>query len=363
MAAVIARAAAEGRRVRATGSGHSHSPLIPTDDVIVDVSGLSGVIDVDVDARRATVFGGSGIHALGRPLLEHGLALGNQGDIDRQTIAGACGTGTHGTGLSLRNLSASVAGGRVAMANGDLVDIDLNSEWFPVLQLNLGGLGVVTRLDLDLRPAYVLQETGWSAPYDDLRAEFDDRFANHRHFEFFWFPRTDVAAAKTMDEVDEPAHYPVGAEGQRRAWSHEVLPNHRPVLHTEMEFSVPYERGGECLDEIRQLLLTEFTDVEWPVEYRAIAADEVWMSTAYGQPMVSISVHEAIDKDDGPYFRACEAIFRRYEGKPHWGKAHFFDGDDMARAHERYADWWAVRESADPSGTFLNDHLESLRPA
>jgi len=167
---------------------------------------------------------------------------------------------------------------------------------------------------------------------------------------------------KTINETEDEPEYPLGAEGSRCAWSHEVLPNHRPVPHTEMEYSVPAEQGIACMGAIRDLLRSRFPDVAWPVEYRTLAADDVWLSTAYERDTVTISVHLGMGEDDGPYFRACEEIFLAHEGRPHWGKVHYLDGATLARIHPRWADWWRVRDAWDPNGTFLNAYLTSLRP-
>jgi L-gulonolactone oxidase len=130
-----------------------------------------------------------------------------------------------------------------------------------------------------------------------------------------------------------------------------------------MEFSVPLARGPECLAEIRELIRHEFPELRWPVEYRTVAADDVWLSTAYEREVATLSVHQGIDQDDEPLFRACEAVFRRHDGRPHWGKVHYFDAADLSAAHPRWRDWWARRDALDPAGTFLNPALESLRPA
>jgi L-gulonolactone oxidase len=129
-----------------------------------------------------------------------------------------------------------------------------------------------------------------------------------------------------------------------------------------MEFAVPIESSLECLDEIRLLLLTDFPDVVWPVEYRTVAADDVWLSQAYDRAVATISVHQGIDADDQQYFAACERVFRRYDGRPHWGKVHYFEAGDLRRAHPRWDDWWVRRDAVDPMGTFLNDRLAAWRP-
>jgi FAD/FMN-containing dehydrogenase len=362
--AVVRRAAAAGHPVRVAGAGHSHAPLVPSDGIIVDASGLAGVISGDREARRARVWAGTRIYALGRPLHDLGLALANQGDIDRQAIAGATATGTHGTGRTLRNLSAAVAGARIVLASGDIVECnaDHERELFEVARLNLGAVGVVTQLVLQLRDAYVLSERSWRESFEHIVPRIDALAGATRHFEFFWYPESDLAHAKAIAETAAAPVYPLAPEGERQAWSYEVLPNDRPHLHTEMEYSVPAARGPACLAEIRALIRRDFPTMRWPVEYRTLAADDVWLSTAYARDTVTISVHQGIDEDDAPYFRACEAIFRAYEGRPHWGKVSYLDGADFARLYPRWHDWWRVRDAYDPTGVFLNGHLRALRP-
>lgn len=360
----VASAAASGAALRVAGAGHSHAPLVPTDGIILDSSGLAGVIETDASVRRAWVWAGTPIHALGRALHDAGLALRNQGDIDRQAIAGAVSTGTHGTGRELENLSASVVGVALVLASGSLVECSATREpeLFEAARLGLGALGMVTRLELQLRDAYRLVERGWREPFDELFSRVDDLVAAHRHFEFFWYPDSDAAVAKTIDETDADPAYPLGEEGERCAWSYEVLPNHRPHKHTEMEYSVPAAQGPECLQAIRGLIRRDFPDLRWPVEYRTVAADDVWLSMAHGRATVTISVHQDIHEDDEPYFRACEEIFLAHDGRPHWGKVNYLDGVTLARAYPRWEDWWTVRDRVDPGQVFLNDYLRRIRP-
>lgn len=363
-AVAVVRAAREvGRCVRVAGAGHSHQPLVPTDGTLIDASGLAGVLEVDASAKRAWVGAGTFIHALGRPLHDAGLALVNQGDIDRQAIAGATATGTHGTGRSLRNLSAAVTGVRLVLADGRVAHCDASSEpeLWQAARLHLGAFGVVTRLQLQLRDAYRLEERGWTESFEAMLPRIEEHAAATRHFEFFWYPGDDSTVAKATSETEAPPRYPVGDEGTRCAWSHEVLSSHRPHLHTEMEYSVPEAVGPACLAELRALVQRDFPDLRWPIEYRSLATDDVWLSTAYDRPTVTISVHQGIDAEDEPLFRACERVFAGFEGRPHWGKVHFRSGTELAALHPRWQDWWRVRDAVDPEGLFLNEHLEGLR--
>ena len=363
-AAIVRQAGRAKQSVRIAGAGHSHAPLVVNNGVIVDASGLAGVISTDAAIQRAWVWSGTRIYALGRALHDHGLALKNQGDIDRQAIAGAVATGTHGTGQTLQNLSASVTGIRMITASGDIVECsaERNAELFQAARLGLGAFGIVTQLQLQLREAYRLKEHGWSEPFDVLLPRLDTLVAQSRHFEFFWYPHTDIAVAKSTDATTADPEYPLAEEGSRLAWSYEVLANHRPLLHTEMEYSVPASDGPACMRAIRELIRKDFTGLRWPVEYRTLAADDVWLSTAYERPTVTISVHQDVNENDEPYFRACEEVFNAFSGRPHWGKVHYLDGAALASRHPRWREWWQARDAIDPSGTFLNEYLRTVRP-
>ena len=362
--ALVAKAAQLGQKVRVAGSGHSHAPLVPGEGVIVDTTGLAGLVGSNHEARRARVWAGSKISALGRPLHDAGLGLQNQGDIDRQAIGGACATGTHGTGTRLQSLSAAVTGARIVLASGDIVECNAETEpqLWQAARLNLGALGIVTQLELQAREAYRLQEQGWTIGLEELLPQLPELTPATRHFEFFWYPQNDTAVVKTIEETSAQPVYPLGEEGGRTGWSYEVLPNHRPHLHTEMEYSVPAERGADCLSEIRRLVQTQFPAVRWPVEYRTVAADDVWLSGAYQRDTVTISVHQDIREDETEYFRACEEVFLGFDGRPHWGKVNYLDGDALAAMHPRWQDWWAVRDQLDAEGIFLNAYLQHIRP-
>lgn len=361
--ALVSSAAASGQRVRTVGAGHSHAPLVGNDEgIILDLQGLAGLVRADAASCRATVWAGSRIFALGNALNEQGLGFANQGDIDQQAIAGVTATGTHGTGQALKNFSAAVTGFRMVRADGELVTAAEGDELWQAARLHLGAFGVMTQFELQLLPRYRLKEKSRELPLDEVLGGIESGIEENRHYEFFWYPQADAARVKTINPTEEEPVYPLAEEGRRLAWSHEVLPNYRPVPHTEMEYSVPRSAGIPCLEEIARLLRTTFSDVQWPVEFRTVAADDVWLSTAYERDTVTLSVHLPLGEDDGPYYRACEEIFLAHEGRPHWGKVHYLSGEQLASAHPRWQDWWRVRDSVDPDGRFLNAYLESLRP-
>lgn len=363
-AALVAHCAARGETLRVAGAGHSHSPIVATDGAIVDPSGLAGVLDIDSQNKQAWISAGSSIFSLGAQLDRAGLALKNQGDIDRQLLGGAIATGTHGTGRNLQNLSASVVGLQLILASGEPVACraDLEPELFQAARLGIGSVGFVTRILMQLTESVVLQEQMLVEPFDATVKQIDALAETHERFEFFWYPATDEANIKLINPVRSEPVYPLAPEGSRQARSYEVLPNHRPHLHTEMEYSVPAEDGAACLMDIRALIQTSFPQVRWPVEYRTVAQDDIWLSMANGRPTVTISVHEDIRQDEVPYYRACEEIFLSYGGRPHWGKVNYLSREQFAQCYPHWEDWWRIRDHVDPRGLFLNDYVRGIRP-
>lgn len=362
LVAAVGLAAERGVPLRAVGASHSHSRVAVTDGVLVETDHWQGLVSVDSENRRATIRSGTRIFQLGPLLFEHGLALRNQGDIDKQSIAGATATGTHGTGPTLQNFSAAVVDVRLVGANGTLLDLSPADPLFAAARQGLGAFGLISEVTLGLRDAYRLHERLWSEAPDDVFARIDELIAATRHFEFFWVPEKDVCACKSLDETEAPPDPMEDNKLERIGWSHEIISSIRDDRHTEMEYSLPAEAGPACFGEIRRLIQSEFTDLEWPVEYRTLAPDDGWISTTAGQPTVTISVHQDIALDDRPLFQACEQVFLDFGGRPHWGKVHYRSGDDLAALYPRWTQWWDLRDVVDPEGVFLTPYLESLRP-
>lgn len=206
VARVVRDAAAAGARVRVVGAGHSGTPLCATDGVLLSLDALAGIESHDANARTATIHAGTRLHALGDPLLDVGLGMENLGDIDRQALAGALGTGTHGTGRTLGNLSSQVEAVRFVDARGERVSVSRESdaETLRGLRVSLGALGVLTAVTLRLVPAYRLHEKITRAPIEACLEGLDAHVAGNRHFEFFWMPHNDVAEIKTLNPTDAP---------------------------------------------------------------------------------------------------------------------------------------------------------------
>lgn len=340
----------------------------------VDLAAMSGIVAVDAANQRATILGGTRLCALGAPLAASGLALHNQGDVDTQAIAGALATATHGTGPACRNLSSAVVTSRLVLASGDVVDCSetTNGDLFQASRVSLGALGVLSSVEMALSPAYRLAERTWLEPTTAVLARLDELIAATRHFEFFWLPDQDRCFCKSLQPTDLPASPPeskpervLGADGlwgqERIGPSWQIFPSVREDRFNEMEFFLPAERGPAAFLAVRELMMREYPDVTWPIEYRTLAADDAWLSPASGRDSVTISVHQGAALPYETFFRATQDIFVSFGGRPHWGKIHWLGPSYLGNQFSHWDRFWSTQHTVDPKGRLLNNHLRALR--
>jgi FAD/FMN-containing dehydrogenase len=364
-----------GKPLRFTGAGHSFSPICSSNGIVATLEGLSGVIDADRKTGEAWVWAGTRIADLGTALKVFDLGMANQGDIDRQTIAGAISTSTHGTGINFGTLSTQVAALRVVNASGDTQEISPagDPDLFRAAAVSFGLFGVITQVRLKAVPAYRLHEKTWAAPFEECRATTPELIEKNEHFEFFWVPKHDACAMKCLNATSEPVSRPVALteesppgtmerylHPERVDWSHRIYPSARTLLFNEMEFAVPFERGWQCLEEIRELMQTRHKQVTWVVEYRTVAADDLFLSPATGRKIVAISIHEAADVSYEQFFRDAQAVFLNHGGRPHWGKIHYLGTAQLRGLYPKWDRFWSLRREHDPKGVFLNDYLAGI---
>ena len=409
VAAVLADARERGLAVKAVGAGHSFTPVAATDGVQVRLDRLSGIVAVtptgaDGSPGTVTVRAGTTVGALANALLGRGLALPNLGDIDHQSIAGALGTGTHGTGLRLPGLAAGVRGLRLVLPDASVVDVSRDEDpgLFEAARISLGALGIVTQVTLEVVPAFLLRAVETPEPLDPLLAVIDDEIEAHDHLEFYWFPHTDRALVKRNDRVPPGTpRRPVPAWRARldddllsnrlfeltnrlaaarpgltprinavasRALSgreyvdhaHRVFVSERDVRFAESEWAFPREALVDVVTELRRWVDRSGERLPFPVEVRVAAADDVWLSTAYGRESCYVAVHQFHRLDRRRYFRAVEEIALAHDGRPHWGKLHTRDAAFFAQTYPRFGDWLAVRDRVDPDRLMANAHTRQV---
>lgn len=392
--------------VRVAGSGHSFTPICESSGTLFSLEKMSGLISCDREFQTARVFAGSTIRDLGPLLHDQGLGLINQGDIDRQAIAGAVGTGTHGTGKDLKSISAAVVGFRLVTPSGEVINCSAteNADVFGAGRVSMGSLGVMSEIELQCSPAYALEERGGRLPVADLFDTLDALRDGNRHFEFFWFPFADDVLVKTLnlsdvqpkprrrapDGQDGPAdigfrklceisrfapflrgrfqrqmteqggsRYAGDAPGRSR-WSHDAFPSDRNVRFNEMEYAVPAEHGPDCVREVAQHMRSSGVNFLFPIEYRYVAADDAWLSPFFERDSVTISIHQYHKQPYAKLFAGVEQIFQKYGGRPHWGKLHTLAADDLKALYPKWNDFCDVRHKLDPGGKMLNSFLRKI---
>jgi L-gulonolactone oxidase len=401
LAALLADAARAGRPVRMVGAGHSFSPLVASDGVIVSLDRLQGILSVDEATRVARVHAGTRLYALGGALAQRGLAMENLGDINVQSIAGATSTGTHGTGLQFGNLATQIAALKFVTADGRELSAspDENPELFAGGRIALGSLGVLTEVSLRLVPAFRLRLERGRMDLEDCLAQADALVAANRQFEFYWLPHTETVLTKKWNVTDAPvdesglgrwvsdvlleniafgalcklgkavpslcpplsrfcASLVSASEQVDASWS--MLSTVRQVRFNEMEWSLPAERGADALREIKALIARRDFPLMFPLEYRWVRGDDLWLSPNHGRDSVHISVHQYVGMPHEAYFDAVQAICLNHGGRPHWGKVHSLKAAQLARLYPRWDDFLALREKMDPAGLFLTPYLRGL---
>lgn len=400
----VEAAAASGLRIKPVGAGHSFTGIAVAPDVQLDLTDLTGVIDADVATGRVTLAAGTRLHELPALLAPYGLAMPNLGDVDRQSIAGATSTGTHGTGLGFGGLATQIVAAKLVTGIGELLTVSETEhpELLPAVRLGLGALGVLVEVTLQLVPRFVLHAVERPEPFGLVLDEWMDRVRERDHFEFYWFPHTDTALTKTNTRLPGDApRQPLGrvsrwiddellANGAYRAMclhghlqpgvtptlarlidkfsgnrdftddSPAVFTSHRAVRFREMEYAIPLEAIPDAVREVRALIERKGWRISFPIEVRAAASDDNWLSTAYGRETGYIAVHRYFREDPTEYFGAVEAIMRGYGGRPHWGKLHTQTAETLRRVYPRFDDFVRVRDELDPERRFANPYLDRV---
>jgi FAD/FMN-containing dehydrogenase len=363
--ACILEAAERGDCVRAAGSGHSSSPLVRTQDVVILLEKFRGLIEHDAQRCQAVVGAGTPLRELGALLHAVGLGMENLGDVDTQTIAGVVSTGTHGSGRTLQNISAKLVGARLITGAGEMLEWSVEDapERVQALRVSIGSLGVLTALRLQLEPAYRLRRREYCAHVEDCLAHLDAIADFHRNFDFYWYPRRDDVKIRTLNPPDRPHMDMPFARCVREeeGYSHEIIAQTRELRFEEVEYFVRADAGPDCFRAVRRRILERHRQhVGWRVLYRLIAADDGWLSPVYDRDSAAISIHQNATLPYQEYFDDIEPVLRDHGGRPHWGKRHSMHGAQLANLYPQWQRFMALRRELDPQGVLLSQDLAHL---
>jgi xylitol oxidase len=386
------------RAVRALGSGHSFNRIADSAGVLVSTADLPPVMDLDPDRPTVTVSGGIRYGELARRLHAEGHALHNLASLPHISIAGACATATHGSGNANGNLATAVAAIEMVTADGEVTTLrrDADGDHFRAAAVGLGGFGIVTRLTLDIIPAFSVRQYVYEdLPVEQLTAHFEEIFASAYSVSVFtrwqgprhsmlWLkrrvgehdspaPEPHWMGARLADQPrhpipGEPTGYATQQLGVPGPW-HERLPHFRldfaPSSGEEIqtEYLLPRQAAAEAMSAMAGLgeRLAPILQIS---EIRTVAADDLWMSPSYQRDTVAL--HFTWINDFAavtPLVTAMEERLGPLGARPHWGKLFTMPAPAVTALYERSADFRAMLSQDDPGGKFRNDFIDQYFPA
>lgn len=378
-------------KIKALGTRHSFNDIADSPGDLISLRRFNNIIHLDPDRHTVTVEAGVRYGELCRWLDEKGFALHNLASLPHISVAGACATGTHGSGDHNKNLSTVVTEIEVITANGELSVFSRNDQGFEGTVLNLGGLGIVTKLTLEVSPRFQMQQDVYeNLSLENLEDHFDEIYTSgysvslftdwkHAAFNQLWVKRIasenksikaqpEILGAKLATANLHPIST-LSAEncteqlGSCGPW-HERLPHFRleftPSSGEELqsEYILPREQAIaalRALDEIRERIapLLQISEI------RTIAADTLWMSPSYERE--SVAIHFTWKKDWDSVRQLLPTVENRlepFEARPHWGKLFTMSPAYLQSLYQKLPEFRQLLERYDPAGKFRNPFLD-----
>lgn len=389
---------ASATRVRAVGSRHSFNAIADTAGDQVSLSALTRVIEIDTDNGTVTVDGGIKYAELAPYLHDHGMALANLASLPHISVAGACATATHGSGVTNGNLSTAVLAMQFVTSGGDLVEIsqDHDPGLMEALTIGLGAFGIVTRLTLAIEPTFDVRQTVYEdLPLPTSEGQLDEVMADgysvslfttwrHDEIEQLWRkvragPEADgvgpdvstrrfgaTAATRKLHPIKGlPAGPCTDQMGIAGPW-HERLPHFRigftPSSGEELqsELFVASDEAPEAMSILRSIgeFLAPVLQIS---EVRAVAADALWLSPCHRR--ASIAFHFTWIPswpEVEPVLATLESALAPLLPRPHWGKLSTITGPVLQTRFERLEAFGELITEWDPTGKFRNAYLDAV---
>ena len=375
-------------RVRALGSRHSFTDITDTDGVLVSLAELPTGVDVDERTRTARVTGRAAYGEVATQLEATGWALANLASLPHISVAGAVATGTHGSGVGNGSLAAAVAALDIVGPDGWLRTVSRGDADFDGSVVALGALGVVTALTLDIEPSYAVRQDLYTGlPWETLAEHFDavmsdaysvslfTRWEDDGIYQVWRKSRGSDApadffgappATSTLHMIDGGSAAAVTQQGgvvgrwldRLPHFRMEFTPSHGEELQSE--YLVPRGRALEAIDALRGLR-DRVAPLLQTCELRTVAADDQWLSSAYGQDVVGL--HFTWLRDEPAVYAvlpAMEEALLPLGARPHWGKCFVAGAAQLEPLYPRFADFRALRDRVDPGRKFGNDFLDRV---
>ncbi len=380
-------------KLKALGSRHSFNSIADTSGDQISLEFLNGM-DLDPKSRTVTVGGGVTYSQLGPHLDRQGFALHNLASLPQITVVGACATATHGSGSKNGNLATAASAMELVDGNGEIVSLSRHKdgERFRAAVVGLGALGVVTKITLDVQPTYQVRQVVYQdLPVAQLEHHLDEIFSsgysvslftdwqNHRISQVWIKRRVDQGNSEFPAEfygarratrnlhpiTNHSAESCTGQMGVPGPW-YDRLPHFRinatPSSGHELqtEYLIPRDKGYEAILAVEKLR-DRITPHLFVTELRTIAADDLWMSTAYQRP--SMAIHFTW-KPEWPAIKELlpqiEQQLAPFDPRPHWAKLFTLPPSRIDSLYEKLPQYRSLLKQYDPGGKFHNTYLNVI---
>lgn len=372
------------RKVRVLGAGHSFNTIADTDDTLISLRDLPRRIEIDKSARTVTIDGGAMYAEVAPAVHAAGFALANVASLPNITVAGAVATATHGSGDTNKNLSAAVCALKLVTATGDIVDLKRGDADFDGAVVNLGALGVMAELTLDLVPSFDIRQTVYldlpvATVIDNLDALTSHAYSVS-HFTRWQGTAVDQVWVKALASAGEPAadlygalpatiacHPIPGLDGSPCTGQFGVPgPWHERLFHfaigntasagaeLQSEFFVSRADASAAIAALHKAQ-DQFSPALFISEVRSVAADTLWLSSAYRQETIGFHFTWRPEWDRTiAAVKAVEAALAPFAPRPHWAKLFTLPTHDVQTRFPQVSAFRDLASRLDPDGKFRN---------
>jgi len=405
------------KKIRVVGSGHSFSPIALSNEVLVSLNNYRKLISVGKDTIRCQ--GGMYLHELYSALKENHLSLPNFGVINKQTVAGALATGTHGSSLKHRSLSAEIDNLRIVTASGEVIEIDRDAvlragekefNLWDAASISLGMLGIVTEVTFRCEPLFYLKSEESIIAFEDFIECMDDYARCYEYFKGWWFPHTDrvylfkaerigeeqynersrlekftneqkirdleidvMTAPMFIKSNQDPSLIPeinkycldyFFTPRTRIGNSFEILVHDETVPMVVSEYGLPVSdnRHKKALKEFRNTLEDSGQKVHFPVDLRYTGAESSWLSPSYDRDTfyIGMCVREYREKKVHSSMQLFFDVMKKHNACPNWGKLSDVSETALEKKYPRMNDFRELRDRMDPNGVFQNEFIKNI---
>lgn len=388
------------KKIRMVGTGHSWSDICKTSEAIVNLDLYNKIISIDKSKNLVTAQAGIKLKDLNILLDKEGLALTNLGSIDRQSLAGAISTGTHGTGKEFPILASQVVEFSLIKADGSkqIINRERDKDLFSAAIVSFGCFGVISEMTIEVAKSFNLHDYTTTTPFDDVVENLDTYLNKNNHFKLWWLPPANEAITyefnKTYDKTNDSRirQYmndevlsvvvyrslvflakliPAFAKSfnkfltrtlkgplDRIEKSYKVFIVPEPPLHRETEWAFDLANAKEILKAYKKFIIDNNYNLNFIQEIRFTKGDDFWLSASHQRDALWLGLycyeHENWDK----VLKEFEAFAQHYNGRPHWGKEFNVGREYLQMQYPKYQDFIALRKEMDPENKFVNAYIE-----